>query len=205
MPRVKSASRMLLREMRQRLAMAVRGHDLLKEKQDTLIRIFMEHYQEAELLRKEMEVLFLPLRQAYITASLGSSQAMIAGQLASLQQKSKVHRERKFLVGEEVPAFSLAEEVKQNLDEELLLRIDESLLVMRENHDEVLAKLLALAQTEKRLLVLGERIKQLRRRINALKYKTIPSLEKDIKDLILKLDDQERSQKARIMKQLSSK
>ena len=64
----------------------------------------------------------------------------------------------------------------------------------------VLPMLLRLAQMEKAAQLLAGEIEKTRRRVNALEYVQIPSYEETIRYITMKLDENERSNLARLMK-----
>ncbi len=191
-------NRMELLRLKKRLFLARRGHKLLKDKQEELMKRFLSLIEESKRLREEMEE---KLRVA--CASFLSARGIMSGEVleeAILFPGKKVTVETLVVpvMNLRLPRFELREEgelfcyglagTSGDLDVAL------SLL------SEALPLMLKLAEAEKWIEVVAEEIERTRRRVNALEYILIPSLEETIRFIGMKLSERERGNLTRLMK-----
>ncbi len=189
---------MELFKLRKRLALARRGHKLLKDKQDELMRIFMELFEVVFKERLETESQFSNLYKEFnIAASQISPQKLF---VATLWKKIEI----KFAATLK-PLFNLrVPDYEINISGEPIwwspsyapLELDNSF----EKLKSFIPKILKLAQDEKKLRLLAQEIERTRRRVNALEYVLIPNLLETIKYISMRLSENERSDLARLMK-----
>ncbi|QIK57244.1 V-type ATP synthase subunit D [Erysipelothrix sp. HDW6A] len=192
-------TRMVLNDLQKRLGIASQGHKLLKEKQDSLIRQFMVYFEQAQVLRKQIDTDFALMNRNYQYASLEMDESILDESLQQTQTKMHVERKQENVFGMSVPHYTIREEQIEESSESLYwshYRIDD----IKKTHPEMKQHLIELAQLEKTCFILAKEIKSTRRRVNALEYKTIPQLEETITYIKLRIDDQVRSQQARVMK-----
>lgn len=192
-------TRMVLNDLQKRLGIASQGHKLLKEKQDSLIRQFMVYFEQAQVLRKQIDTDFALMNRNYQYASLEMDESILDESLQQTQTKMHVERKQENVFGMSVPHYTIREEQIKESSESLYwshYRIDD----IKKTHPEMKQHLIELAQLEKTCFILAKEIKSTRRRVNALEYKTIPQLEETITYIKLRIDDQVRSQQARVMK-----
>ena len=190
---------MVLNDLQKRLGIASQGHKLLKEKQDSLIRQFMVYFEQAQVLRKQIDTDFALMNRNYQYASLEMDESILDESLQQTQTKMHVERKQENVFGMSVPHYTIREEQIEESSESLYwshYRIDD----IKKTHPEMKQHLIELAQLEKTCFILAKEIKSTRRRVNALEYKTIPQLEETITYIKLRIDDQVRSQQARVMK-----
>lgn len=185
-----------LKKLEKKLILATRGHELLKEKQDSLIREFMGYTQKTTVARRKMNHHYSQFKVSYNQASLWFSSEELQNHLQVSSGQVKTRRELKNILGLSVPVFHMEETI------EPMTTTNELLFEVIQHNKGLLQEMVAYTNLEKTCLILGEEIRSIRRRVNALEYRTIPSLNADIKAIKLKLDDQDRSEKARIMKRL---
>ena len=193
-------TRMELKKLKGRLSTAVRGHKLLKDKSDEMIRRFSLILREAKRLREEVEdELFSVLRLFSVARSLTPSfEAETAFSMPSVALTAECEIES--VMGVEVPKVTI-ESVKnaEGLPyafSEITGEADYSV----EKAGALLPKMVELAQTEKTVRMLAEEIERNKRRVNALEYVMIPQLEETIKYIKDKLDENERAAVVRLMK-----
>ena len=193
-------TRMELKKLKARLSTAVRGHKLLKDKSDEMIRRFTVILREDKALRDEVEKeLQETLRQFSVARSVTPSyNAETAFAMPAIAIKAECSQ--KSIMGVDVPQIELAEEKRTDglpyAFSEITSEADYSVGAI----SALLPKLLKLAETEKAVRLLAEEIERNKRRVNALEYIMIPQLEETIKYIRNKLDENERAAVVRLMK-----
>ena len=193
-------TRMELKKLKARLSTAVRGHKLLKDKSDEMIRRFSLIIKEAKTLREEVESeLALVLKQFSLARSITPAYtAETAFAMPSVAVKAECSIES--IMGVDVPKVELKNEKRGDglpyAYSEITGEADYSV----ERASELLPKMVALAQTEKTVRMLADEIERNKRRVNALEYVMIPQLEETIKYIKDKLDENERAAVVRLMK-----
>ena len=193
-------TRMELKKLKARLATAVRGHKLLKDKSDEMVRRFSLIIRENKRLRDEVEEeLSQTLRLFSVARSVTPA---YRAETAFSMPSVAVHAECGIVcvMGVEVPKLSLVNEKRADGlpygYPEITSEADYSV----EKAATLLPKMLALAETEKTVRMLAEEIERNKRRVNALEYVMIPQLEETIKYIKSKLDENERAAVIRLMK-----
>ncbi|CAM4296468.1 V-type ATP synthase subunit D [Erysipelothrix inopinata] len=192
-------TRMELKNLENRLAIAQKGHKLLKEKQDSLIRNFMECYEDAMALRKQVDHEFELLNKDYNMASLELNNQVLNELLGDRKSNPHVDVHFESVMGIDIPVYEVKSSEKEASQASVLLT-NGYLDRMHENSSESFARIVEMAALEKKCFMLSEEIKLTRRRVNALEYKTIPDIQETIRYIELRIDDQTRSQQARVMK-----
>lgn len=193
-------TRMELKKLKARLATATRGHKLLKDKSDEMIRRFTVIIREAKSLREEVETeLSGVLKQFSIARSVTPSyEAETAFSMPSVAVELTCDTES--VMGIDVPKVAVKQTARASglpyAYSEITAEADYSV----EKASELLPKMVALAQTEKAVRMLAEEIERNKRRVNALEYVMIPQLEETIKYIKDKLDENERAAVVRLMK-----
>lgn len=193
-------TRMELKKLKGRLATAVRGHKLLKDKSDEMIRRFTIILRETKRLREEVEAeLSDVLKQFSVARSVTPSfEAETAFSMPSVAVTAECSTES--VMGVDVPKVELVS--KRRADglpyafSEITGEADYSV----QKASDLLPKMVALAQSEKTVRMLAEEIERNKRRVNALEYVMIPQLEETIKYIKDKLDENERAAVVRLMK-----
>ena len=192
-------TRMELKNLENRLAIAQRGHHLLKEKQDSMIRMFMELQEDAKALRRQVEHQFAAVHRAYRLASGFSHDDLMKKSLSHLDYKLNVRVSLDSVYSLSVPQYRIEQEIKPPTNYSLLA-IGSSMDKIADRMDDLSEKLIKLAELEKRCFMMADEIKTTRRRVNALEHRTIVDAQDTIKFIKMKIDEQERSQSARITK-----
>ena len=193
-------TRMELRRLRTRLKTAVRGHKLLKDKSDEMIRRFLIYVKENRKLRVEIEKELQGALSSFMLARAVTSDAVIEESIAMPAAKVELTTGVHNVMSVDCPKFEI---VGGNVTEKypysfasVSSELDESIATM----STMLVKLLKLAEIEKTCNMLADEIEKNRRRVNALEYVMIPQLEETIKYITMKLDENERSATIRLMK-----
>ena len=196
-------TRMELSKLKKRLATSSRSHKLLKDKQDELMRQFINLVKYNNNLRKEVEDnLQWSLKDFVIESALISSEYL---EEAIIYPKEKISVEvgDKNVMSVSVPVMNFKRQLEgdegsiypygfANTSSEL----DDTLSKLYG----ILPQLLELAEVEKSCQLMADEIESTRRRVNALEYMTIPQLQETIKYIRMRLDENERSATTRLMK-----
>ncbi len=190
-------TRMELRRLKDRLKTAERGHKLLKDKSDEMVRQFLILIRENKRLREELEG---EIADALRSFSLASGEPLDVVQAISLPTlTATVDVGTKNVMGVDVPYMQTRRVGDVELPYALCAapaELDDAVLKLTALAD----KLLHLAEVEKTCNMLADEIEKNRRRVNALEYVMIPQLQETIKYILMKLDENERASIVRLMK-----
>ncbi|MDR1538530.1 MAG: V-type ATP synthase subunit D [Clostridiales bacterium] len=195
-------TRMELTAMKRKLITAIRGHKLLKDKRDELMRQFLALVKENKALREEVEEGLLRSASNFALARAGiSSQILDTGLLISGQQIG-LEVGRKNIMGVLTPSFSfkMRSMDKSSIYSYGLSFTTEDLDIAAKSMSDMLPSLLRLAEVEKSCELMAAEIEKTRRRVNALEYTMIPEMQETIKYITMKLDENERANQIRLMK-----
>ena len=193
---------MVLNQLKGRLKTARRGHKLLKDKRDELMRQFMDVVKLNKQLRIRVEE---GLTQAFASLQVASaimSPEMLEQALLYPRQSVELGMSFKNIMSVNVPRYSF--QMKSNDPSEIYPygfaqtsgELDDAL----DKLARVFEDMLELAQVEKTMQLLAEEIDKTRRRVNALEYVMIPELEGNIKYISMKLEENENATKVRLLK-----
>jgi len=191
---------MELKKLKNRLKTAVRGHKLLKDKTDEMVRRFSSLIRENKRLRDEVENdVVETLSQFSVARSLMSLKDIeLAFSMPSVS--ASVECETGNLMSVVVPKLTLSENVSGEKLPYSYIDVTSEADYSVELVGKVLFKLVKLAETEKSTAMLADEIEKSKRRVNALEYVMIPNLEETIKYITMKLEENERSSRTRLMK-----
>ncbi len=188
---------MELRRLKDRLKTAERGHKLLKDKSDEMVRQFLTLIRENKRLREEIEG---EVAEALRLFSLSAGQPLETLQAIALPTlAASITVGTKNVMGVDVPYMQTSRVGDVELPYALCAapaELDDAVLKLTELAD----KLLHLAEVEKTCNMLADEIEKNRRRVNALEYVMIPQLKETIKYILMKLDENERAAVVRLMK-----
>ena len=194
-------TRMVLNQLKGRLTTARRGHKLLKDKRDELMRQFMDIVKQNKELRKKVEE---GLTEAF--ASLSAASAVMSPQMleqALLYPRRTVDLDLTYknVMSVNVPQYSFAtsgggEDIIPYAFAQTSGDLDDALGKLSAVFEEMLQR----AEVEKTMQLMAEEIESTRRRVNALEYSTIPDLETNIHYITMKLEENENSTKVRLIK-----
>lgn len=191
-------TRMELLRLRKRLVLARRGHKLLKDKQDELMKQFMLLVHEIRDLRLSVErELEQAWREFVLARALGGSEAIEVA-ISVPNRRTRVGVRRQQIMNVVVPVFSLSTE--GNLVSYGLATTPSELDTALVAIEKVLGRMVELASKEKSLELIGDEIERTRRRVNALEYVLIPSLVETIRYISMKLSEMERGNLSRLMR-----
>ncbi len=195
-------TRMELTNLKRKLTTARRGHKLLKDKRDELMRRFLELVRENKALRVEVENEIKKANVAMETARSTMSDKALDVALMLPTQEMSLEVTEKNVMSVMIPVF----DVKFRTADENDIYSYGFALTPGELDDAVNAysdampKLLKLAEIEKSCQLMASEIEKTRRRVNALEHVMIPQYEETIRFITMKLDENERSTTTRLMK-----
>lgn len=193
-----SPTRMELLRLKKRVLLAQRGHRLLKDKQDELIKQFMPLVKEVIGLRKEVEEGLKKAFQSFVTARMLMPPEFIEEALMWSGERITLEVSYKHIVGVKVPEYEIKKE--GDIYNYGLATTSSELDVALKAYSDLLPSLVKLASLEKTLELLAAEIERTRRRVNALEYIFIPNLEETIKYITMKLSEMERADLTRLMR-----
>lgn len=193
-----NATRMELQRLKKRLKIAVRGHKLLKDKQDELMRQMLSQIHEVKEKRMDIETNFQSILQSFVLSQSELGRAQVEEALALPTKKMNVNVETKTVMSVKMPLFK--REVSGEIISYGYLNTSGEMDVSLIKFDKLIETLFILAEMEKRIQLLADEIDKTRRRVNALEYKLIPTLQETIKFITMKLAELERSNLTRLMK-----
>ena len=190
-------TRMELRRLKDRLKTAERGHKLLKDKSDEMVRQFLLLVRENKRLREEIEGEIADAIRAFTLSA--SAPLDVVQAIAPPTLTASVAVGTKNVMGVDVPFMETKRVGDVALPYALFsapAELDDAVLKLTALAD----KLLHLAEVEKTCNMLADEIEKNRRRVNALEYVMIPQLQETIKYILMKLDENERASIVRVMK-----
>lgn len=193
-------TRMELRRLKTRLKTATRGHKLLKDKSDEMIRQFMVYVRENKRLREEIEAELSIALKGFTLARAVSSNAVIEEAVMMPATKAEISLSSANVMSVEVPSISVVEHEGQDKYPYSFDTVTSELDASIGTLSTLLVKLVKLAEVEKTCNMLADEIEKNRRRVNALEYVMIPQIEETIKYINMKLDENERASTIRLIK-----
>jgi V/A-type H+-transporting ATPase subunit D len=194
-----NATRMELLRLKKRIIIARRGHKLLKDKQDELMRRFMEMIKGYRKLRQITEEKLAGAFKSFILSRAVTRKEFLEESFMGKKEPMKVSVSTYSIMNIKAPKLEL-----KSMPDILYTYgfsntpadLDTSLSLLTE----ALPLMIQLAQTEKSIELLAEEIEKTRRRVNALEYILIPNLQDTIKHITMRLSEMERSNLTRLMK-----
>lgn len=197
-------TRMNLNTLMKRLATSKRGYKLLKDKQDELMRQFLEKIRENKRLREEVEADLKDSSKGFLMASSFMSPEFLEEAVSFPTQKIGVDIKVKNVMSVRIPKMEFKIDKGGNENASMypygLAQTSADLDLAINGLNKVMDKLLTLAELEKSTQLMADEIEGTRRRVNALEYRTIPDLEETIKYIRAKLEENERATISRLMK-----
>ena len=194
-------TRMELGRLKKRLTTARRGHKLLKDKCDELMKTFLESVKENKELRIKTEKRIADIHASFTVAAALTSSEFLEEALVYPKNEAELSVSTKNIMSVNVPQYDFR--MKKEADGLLsygfaftAAELDDAAAEL----DKAVPDLLRLAEAEKRSQMLAEEIEKTRRRVNALEYTMIPQLENTIKVITMKLSENERGNLTRLMK-----
>lgn len=195
-------TRMELSRLKKRLKTASRGHKLLKDKQDELMKRFIDLVRKNNDLRLSVEEKLTASLKEFAMAKAVMSTEMFEEALIMPTEKIELDITKKNIMSVNVPVMKFVRESRDGASiypygfAQTSGELDGAIKKLYD----ILPNLLELAEIEKACQLMADEIEKTRRRVNALEYVMIPQLEETIKYITMKLDENERSNLTRLMK-----
>lgn len=195
-------TRMVLTGLKKRLRVARRGHKLLKDKRDELMKRFLEIVRENKVVRENVEEKLSNAHKNFLMAKALMQDEILQEALMFPKHSLSLEAETKNIMSVNVPVLKYDATALSSGDiypyglANTSAELDSAIAT----YSKLVPDLLQLAQLEKSAQLLADEIEKTRRRVNALEYRTIPDLEETIRFIRMKLDESERSTITRLMK-----
>ncbi|MDD5773331.1 MAG: V-type ATP synthase subunit D [bacterium] len=193
-----SLTRMNLMKMKKRYAIALRGHKLLKDKQDELMRKFMELLEEIKSYRQEVENSLEKVHKQFFWAQGVMSKEFLEEAIMVPQVSLNLTTSQEQVFNIQTPKLDF--HIEGDIYSYGFLFTSQQLDLALDGYKNIFPKLLHLSEIEKRAELLASEIEQTRRRVNALEYILIPELKQTIKYISMRLAELELSNQIRLMK-----
>jgi len=189
---------MELLRLKKRLDLARRGHKLLKDKQDELMRQLLSLIETLKGLRTKVEKELLDVYQSFLTARLWTDEQMLEEALSFPSKVVQLQVEERRIMNLRVPVL------KPKLKGEIycygFAHTPGELDACLKKLDSVLENMVKLSEAEKTLQLLADEIEKTRRRVNALEYILIPNLQQTIKYIEMRLEEIDLETLTRLMR-----
>ena len=194
-------TRMELTNLKRRLKTAMRGHKLLKDKRDELMKQFLDIVREAKELRETVDKKLMGYYKMMVIAKSSMSEEDLQSALMLPKLSASLSVDYKNIMSVNVPKFTFHTE---NRGDSILPygfldtngELDSAIMTL----SQIFSELLKLSEKEKACELLADEIEKTRRRVNSLEYVMIPNLNETIKYIKMKLDENERGNTTRLMK-----
>ncbi|MBM4271843.1 MAG: V-type ATP synthase subunit D [Deltaproteobacteria bacterium] len=191
-------TRMELLRLRKRLVVARRGHKLLKDKLDGLIKEFMEIAKEYKRYRFAVDDELPYVLKLFVLAEITSSRKITENALESTRQDLQLTVKPRRLMSVVIPKIEASFGAVSGMYS--FVHTSPELDQAIDSLKEFLPKLLRMAELEETIRRLSNEIEKTRRRVNALEHTFIPRMQETVKYITSKLDEMERSNTSRLMK-----
>ncbi len=195
-------TRMELSRLKKALSVARKGHKLLKDKRDELMRQFLDIVRESRTLRETVEEQIRGANRSFVVANSVMQSEVLTSALMLPRQSAQLSIGEKNIMSVNVPVYDVTYKTQDKSDiysygyAFTSGDLDDAITSLYN----VLPDMLRLAELEKSIQLIASEIEKTRRRVNALEHVMIPDYEDTIKYIAMKLDENERSSTARLMK-----
>ena len=195
-------TRMQLTKLKKQLVTAVRGHKMLKDKRDELMRRFIDLVQENKRLRDKVEQRLQECNSHFVNASAVMSKQALDASLMSPKQQVSVEVGSKNVMSVNIPELSSSTRTSDEGDifpygfAFTSFELDDAVMSL----NELLPDLIRLAEIEKSCELMSAEIEKTRRRVNSLEHVMIPRYQETIKYISMKLEENDLSSRTRLMK-----
>ena len=195
-------TRMELTRLKRKLNTATRGHKLLKDKRDELMRRFLELVRENRALRIRVEEELKKANANFVLAKASMSEETLKAALLAPKQEVYVNTSHQNVMSVDIPVFDVETRTPDENDiysygfAFTSSDLDDAVKSL----SDILPDLIKLAQIEKSCQLMASEIEKTRRRVNALEHVMIPETQEQIRYITRKLDENERSTQTRLMK-----
>lgn len=195
-------TRMELTKLKKKLITAIRGHKLLKDKRDELMRQFLDLVRENKILREKVEAGIKAANKNFLLARSGMADEVLNVALMAPRQEVYLTTGVRNVMSVDIPKFDY--ETKTSDANDIYSYgfaftssdLDDAVKSLQD----ILSDMIKLAEYEKSCQLMASEIEKTRRRVNALEHVMIPDMQAKIKYIKMKLDENERSTQVRLMK-----
>lgn len=193
---------MELTRLKKKLVTATRGHKLLKDKRDELMRQFLEKVRENKALREQVEAGIKAANKNFLLARAGMQDQVLNTAMLAPKQRVSVEAGMENVMSVEIPTFDFKTRTPDQNDifSYGFAFTSSDLDGAVKSLADIFPDMLKLAEIEKSCQLMAVEIEKTRRRVNALEHVMIPELQANIKYISMKLDENERSTQIRLMK-----
>jgi len=195
-------TRMELTRLKKKLATAQRGHKLLKDKRDELMRQFLDMAKLNRELRVKVEKAIKDANKNFVLAGASMSDQSLSVALLAAKQEVYLDLSFKNVMSVDIPKYSVKTRTSDENDiysyglAFTSADLDDAVASL----SSVLPDMLRLAEIEKSCQLMAAEIEKTRRRVNALEHVMIPQTQANIRYITMKLDENERATQTRLMK-----
>lgn len=202
MATVVNPTRMELTRLKRKLVTAVKGHRLLKNKRDELMRQFLGMVREDMELRVRVEEQIRAANRKFVLAKAGMSEEILQSAMIAPKQEVQLDIAMKNVMSVDVPVYTTKTRTADESDiyPYGFAFTSSDLDGAVQSLSDVLPDMLKLAEVEKSCQLMAAEIEKTRRRVNALEHVIIPETQEGIRYITMKLDENERSTQVRLMK-----
>ncbi len=195
-------TRMELTRLKKKLSTAMRGHKLLKDKRDELMRQFLDLVRVNKALREKVEAGIQLANKNFVLARAGMENEVLNVALMAPRQEVLLEASQKNVMSVEIPVFDYSTRTSDPNDIYCygFAFTSSDLDGAVKSLADILPDMLKLAECEKACQLMAAEIEKTRRRVNALEHVVIPNTQTMIKYIVMKLDENERSTQIRLMK-----
>jgi V/A-type H+-transporting ATPase subunit D len=192
-----NATRMELLNLKKRLNIAKRGHKLLKQKQDELLRILQKTINKLSSMRKEVEEQLVGALKQFFLAHAYQDKNIFEGSFLMLDTDIELSMDVERVMNVPLPKYQ--KKLEGNIVSYGFAMTSPALDVALKSLMKVFERLIEMAELEKRIILLAEEMDKTRRRVNALEYILIPEIESNVREINMKLEEREREKNSRLM------
>ena len=195
-------TRMELTRLKKKLVTATRGHKLLKDKRDELMRQFLEKVRENKTLREQVEKGIKAANKNFLLARAGMQDQVLNTAMLAPKQRVSVETGVENVMSVEIPTFDFKTRTPDQNDifSYGFAFTSSDLDGAVQSLADIFPDMLKLAEIEKSCQLMAVEIEKTRRRVNALEHVMIPELEGNIKYISMKLEENDNATKVRLLK-----
>lgn len=195
-------TRMELTRLKRKLATTTRGHKLLKDKRDELMRQFLDLVRKNKALREKVEAGIAAANKNFVLARAGMADEVLNVAMMAPMQEVYLETSHRNVMSVDIPVFEYKTRTSDanNIYSYGYAFTSSDLDDAVKSLADILPDMLRLAECEKSCQLMAAEIEKTRRRVNALEHVMIPETQENIKYITMKLDESERSTQIRLMK-----
>lgn len=192
-------TRMELLTLKDRTKLAVKGHGLLKEKRDALIKEFFDILDRVKGIRENAEKSLNEATDSLTTVQIAMGDLAVKKASLSVKESIDVEITSRSIMGVSVPVTNIKMDERSLIDRgygfsDTSIQLDEA----AKKFEESLKYLIELGEVEKTIFLLADEIEATKRRVNALEHIMIPRFENTVKYIDMRLEEMERENFVRL-------